>query len=533
MTIPGQDRFRDYLSTLAELPVEGAAAVSGLDPDVDRILEGVAFVTAQTERRLDDRIDVLSELLLDVFHPDALLPCPALTVLELESAAHGRVPAGIEATSVPLGGIPCRFQTIYDAIVGPTRIEAVRAQSQGVSIALEGISPDFLCHQPLRLFLDGEPSAAAALYAWIMRRAAPVELADAQGGSLGEAREVSLHRVGFSPSEHAFVGVRCPDRISLLREYLAFPEKFLFIDVSGLGAALQRVGYLGDRLRLVFRGELQPSLRTATFRLGAVPAVNVLRHWAEPYQRRSFEASVPLRPYGREGAFEVYRVERILRRGSRGDVHYSLPSRTMVGSGSRMAQAFREDGRWRLLLVDPPGDDGSGTVSVELSCTNGRLASRLAVGDVSVNQRDLRGHNIQPATTFLPAPSGRDLRDILVRYLALPHLRTGETAHVRAILEVADYSERAGASVAGAVRSSRRESVVTLLEGVPVRGVVTQVEVDEADFPGDGEIFLFGCVLEEVIASQTPIGFFSELSLVGLRHRQVMRWPRRFGIGER
>ena len=57
------------------------------------------------------------------------------------------------------------------------------------------------------------------------------------------------------------------------------------------------------------------------------------------------------------------------------------------------------------------------------------------------------------------------------------------------------------------------EAVTRFLEGAPLRGHKTRVDMDEENFMGVGDSFLFGCILEELLASHVTINSFNELSI--------------------
>ena len=77
----------------------------------------------------------------------------------------------------------------------------------------------------------------------------------------------------------------------LLQELFVFPQKFLFVDVTGVAAALRTLG-AGPRAEIHFviasfeRAERQQIIElgvgTRTFRLGCTPVVNLFEQSAEP-----------------------------------------------------------------------------------------------------------------------------------------------------------------------------------------------------------------------------------------------------------
>src|SRR6187551_176193 len=67
------------------------------DPHVARLLEGVAFLGARVQHRLDDEFPELTDALLSVLYPHYLAPLPSMSIIQFElDAARGALPKGFE-----------------------------------------------------------------------------------------------------------------------------------------------------------------------------------------------------------------------------------------------------------------------------------------------------------------------------------------------------------------------------------------------------------------------------------------------------
>ena len=53
------------------------------DPHVERLLQGVAFLAADVQKRLDDDFPELTDALLDLLYPHYLRPVPSMTIVEM------------------------------------------------------------------------------------------------------------------------------------------------------------------------------------------------------------------------------------------------------------------------------------------------------------------------------------------------------------------------------------------------------------------------------------------------------------------
>ena len=97
--------FQDELTRLRQQGRELAGAYPGLrhylshassDPDVERLLEGAAFLTATLRARVDDQFPELSQGLLQLVAPHLLRITPSLTVFCLPFHT-GSSPTGLPA----------------------------------------------------------------------------------------------------------------------------------------------------------------------------------------------------------------------------------------------------------------------------------------------------------------------------------------------------------------------------------------------------------------------------------------------------
>ena len=125
--------YQEELAFLREMGREFAAAhptvahmleSAGADPDVERLLEGVAFLTGRVRQKLDDEIPELFQSMMSLLWPHYLRPVPSTGVLAFEPLADQlsgvvTVPRGTEVESVPVDGTECRFRTSFDVDLAP------------------------------------------------------------------------------------------------------------------------------------------------------------------------------------------------------------------------------------------------------------------------------------------------------------------------------------------------------------------------------------------------------------------------------
>ena len=77
------------------------------DPHVARLLEGVAFLGARVQHRLDDEFPELTDALLSVLYPHYLAPLPSVAIVRFDAdpgmIGPARLPSGLAVEAEPVG----------------------------------------------------------------------------------------------------------------------------------------------------------------------------------------------------------------------------------------------------------------------------------------------------------------------------------------------------------------------------------------------------------------------------------------------
>ena len=466
--------YEDELAFLRELGGEFARAypdiarelgLGGNDPDVERLLQGVAFLTGRIRQSLDAQFPELLYPLLGHLWPQALRPSPCAVILEFSPRPNMfRAPeilkAGSVVRSLPVDGTACQFQTVYTTPILPLKVDELRlsapsASQYRLSLFLRPLPGTQLLQlgvHPLRLYLHGAgikglSREAFGLYAWLGHYLRGIRLR-VRGGIgdqvLGERSlpRDALRKVGFAPTDAllpypptSFTGSRH------LIEYFLFPAKYLFFDLHGLEILAQLPP--GDRLEIEF--DLAPlpgdpiSPTAENLRTNCVPAVNLFHHTASPLSTDGTRTEYPLRPEGSApDHYDIFAVERVFGHTKRTSqpvdyqpffsfhrptvgvgeqpVMYQTLQRPAVSSRSAVRDelpaypgvptylSFVEAGGGAIAL--------QGIVSADLLCTNRDLPLRLRPGEICRPTSDipstLQFQDLGAVSAPAPAPIGGD-----------------------------------------------------------------------------------------------------------------------------
>ena len=562
------------------------------DPHVERLLEGVAFLAARVQHRIDDDAPELSDALLELLCPHLLAPVPSLTTVQLkpkpEATGASVIARGTPMQTQAVRGESLQYQTCHDTVLWPVAIDkaklaglplpappnpnaprAVAVLRLNLVTTVPGLKFADLALDRLRLHLRGTGPAATQLLELLCTSTLSIALADGPGDPRPTflPRE-KLAQVGFESQEaalpwpqRAFSGHR------LLTEYFAFPEKFLYIDLSGLeartlvhsGSALEVFVYLSRT-----SGDLERSVTEENFVLGATPVVNLFEHAAEPVAMDGTQSEWLVVPDARRpAALEIYAVEGV--RLSRPEapqprrVPHFQRLRHEEGSESqaeglswlasrRTAPAVLGGTETRLMMRDPqfdPALPADGVLSIDTLCCNRDLPSLLPFGGGQPAMHITDPAAPAGAVECLAPPTATlrpQLRERsgwrLVSHLALNHLGvTGgpqAALALREMLRLHDLRDTPETRLAldGIVSVTAAPGVARLpgiRPGSFARGIDVALTFEPQAWTAGG-LYLLAGVLERFFALQVSINGFVRTS-VYLRGRSgaVASWPARSG----
>jgi type VI secretion system protein ImpG len=545
----------------------GLLSERGGDPDAERLLEGVAFLTARIRERGEAALPELVEGLVDLLMPQYLRPVPASSIVEFTPqirAMRGAliVQRGTEVAAKPVEGTSCTFRTTADLTLLPIAVhdagvEYPSSTSPLLRVALttsEAGTAELRRTGKVRFFLHGDLPLSSTLFLWLLRHCQGIELRDPeQKAPSARLPAQNLRATGFEPEEALFQWPRFTHEGSrLLQEFFTLPQKFLFFELRGLEAAPST----RERLEVVFHFDRPPPLpgkvgRDAV-RLHCVPVINLFSASGEPVRMAGLEEEHPLRPAGVNPRHsEVYSVDAVTSAGTgRGDrVEYAsfvafshLPKGTYYRVHRKISPV---DGGLDTTLslgtpLDVPPDWEEQTLSTELTCTHRSLPAQLGAGDLSVATRSspplAQFTNLLPISQPIRPPLGSELHWRLLSHLALSRLSLTGKDELRAMLELYNFQvdtdqplARANTLRIGAIRAVESARQRSLVQGASIFGQRTRVEIEESGFAGPGDLFAFGQILDRLFASNLGVNSFHELAVQSFPSRLEYTWPPRSG----
>lgn len=551
---------------------------SSTDPDIERLLEGFAFLSARLREKIEDDFPELTFSLLNLLWPNYLRPVPAICMMRFDPVEqaimkHQVMKKGVPLLSRPVEGMPCLFRTAADLSVYPLRITQLieqRSREQSVlRVHLQTLSAQPLrsieCDQ-LDFFFSGTDYTALTLYLWLFRYLDRITIQpDGDTDNPTQTRTLradNLARIGFSPEEailpypqNVFDGYR------IIQEFLSFPRRFYGFRLQHLHGQ-QGSYWPGDDCSSVvitfyFQRALPEDLkvRREDLALFCVPAVNLFKHTAEPIVLSGERTQYSLFPAdNQQGRYEIFQVDgvasteektgkekeraypafesfqhEIERKHHRTRLYYRLAVTTAV-----------EDDRLLHYLAFMRGDEAhylghQETIAVQLQCTNGTLPEALAVGDIDVPSQTSPSFvtftNITAPTATCRPVVDSSLHWTLISNLALNYLSLLQPEPLKNILRIYDFAalqdvqieRRAQKRLAG-IQSIETEPVDRLIRGFPVRGLQSTLTLDQEAFACEGEMYLFATVLSHFFTLYSSVNSFHLLRLHNATNNEEYTW---------
>lgn len=566
--------YQSELTYLRELGKEFAAANPGLaglfaerggDPDVERLLEGFAFLASRIRERIDDAIPEVIDAVTQLVVPQLSCPIPACSVVQFEpnySALRGihRVEQGTELGTNPIEGTQCKFRTTADVDLLP--IELLRTTLDQTSQSTTKIVLQFRRRGgamlwpedgTLRLYLHGPLGLTSTLFLWFSRYLEGIVVREGQ-------HETRVHKpkatpLGLSPDFQLLPWAEyAPDGLRLAQEYFTLSQKLLFVEISGLEVVQSEE--VGEKFDLVLEFDRPPTLPERldddAIQLHCVPVVNLFEVSADPITRDVRVHEHLIRASGTNPLhMEVYSIDSVIglsaqrqdRRNYSPFYHFSHLEKEAADRAFYTVRRAPSpiDGAVDTYLavmtpVDVAPDFSEEVFSIDLTCTNRSLPTELRIGDICKptprSPTLAKFKNVTEVTRPARPPVGSEKHWRLVSHLALNVNTLTNAKALRGLLhhynmhtESDHQRSRTNELRVNAIRSVASEPERLVIDRVPVRGFHTHVEVDEDGFVSVGDAFLFGCSLNWLFITEVPLNSYHRLTMTVHPLGVDFEWP--------
>ncbi|MES2297923.1 MAG: type VI secretion system baseplate subunit TssF [Pseudomonadota bacterium] len=594
----GGEFAMEYPKIAGRLGLEGFDCA---DPYVERLLEGFSFMAARVQMKIDAEFPRFTQHLSELVYPHFLAPTPSMAVVQLQpdlsnpSLVQGfKVERGTAMRSVLGKGdvTACEYRTAHEVTLWPLELAEAKffthsgalevplpsSVKAGIRLRLRssgGVPFKDLALDRLCLHVRGGDATPARIFEKMLAGVEGVLVMPATRPATWHKLlpKTALRPRGFDEDESLLPsGKRTFQGYRLLQEYFAFPQRFLFLEVGGLQAAIANCADTEvDIVVLLNRGDaqLEQALDASNFALNCTPAVNLFPRRADRINvsGEQFEYHV-LVDRTRPMDYEVFQIEDVTGFGTGanseqkfrsfytakdiGSLHQDKAFYQIRREQRTISQRQRQNGprssyigsETFISIVDAaeaPYRTDLRQLGLTVLCTNRDLPLSMPVGvgktDFILDSgapvlsvRCLTGPS-QPFPSFAEGSvAWRFINQLSLNYLSLVDTDAEQGAQaLRELLSL--YCHAGDVNAQRQIEGVRSIAATSITRRMPTPGPITfgrglqiTVTLDDAAFEGTGA-FVLGAVLSRFFAQYVSINSFTETVIRTLARGDIMRWP--------
>ncbi len=292
------------------------------DPNISRLIEGMALLTAKTEQRLDQQLPDLVQDLFSLLYPGMIELAPSYFPLQLQpDLAAMKENIQLPADSLVQVSLEednnCQFSTVADLNIYPYYLQDVSAQAAPFSthppsdlkgadaviqLHLECADPKASFNQmqlgDFEFYVNGFEGDSQTLIELLLERSVHITISDTQGH---RHADVPLTALKNRVTEKGFQWLAKYDNhfsgYDLLRDYFSYSDKSAYFKIVGLGEQLE--SFNSNQLLLNIYVEKLPAeflrmFQHRVFSLYTVPAINRFKRSAEPLNYDASALAMPV-----------------------------------------------------------------------------------------------------------------------------------------------------------------------------------------------------------------------------------------------
>ena len=518
------------------------------DPDAERLLEGVAFLTGLLHQKLDDEFPEVIHALMNILYPHYLRPIPALSIVEFFPKPSLRemieVPKGTIINSVPIDEVECTFTTTSDFNIYPIELKKSlyslkedEKSSLELEVALINTNLSALNLSELSFYLGDSYGNSSNLFMLLSHylKEIYIEISDDEKFKLESS---SLECEGFnndnslfSYPKNSFSGYRT------LQEYFVLPQKFFFFKLSNLDRLINYS--TSNKFKIVFNFKNSPinlsSLSSDAVKLFCTPVNNLFEEEAEPivlkHQKELLHVHPPMRYRDKCQVYDINDVTSYVQGEIASRQYYPFESFEKKDEDKNIYQVYRKisiiDAKEELYLGLHYGDKLPSVkeiLSIKISCTNGSLSERLQLGEISEgsdNSPELTTFkNIIPCTMQIDSPVDENSLWQFISHLSVNLLTLADIKTFKEMLKLYMFSNNRDKSKVAknqkridSIEAFEVNSVDRVQRGYLLKGHKVNMTLRQDNFASMGDLYLFASVILRFLANYAALNTFVELEV--------------------
>ena len=524
------------------------------DPDVERILQGTAFLSAGIREQLNTEFPDFAQSILRTIAPDYLKDIPASTIVEFKPRTILNNPVTIKSgsrldTSVSQDS-NCRFSTCSDVNIHPIAIGSCEVSGDEKSTTIDlylkntSIANPNLSFDDLRFYISGDYTNTSRIYYHIAENLKEIVVSS---GPKEHVLDKSCCVMDGWSNDFALLESEGTSYSSYRRiqEYFINKNKFLFFTVNGFNTLASIPNAF--KLSLILNtGVHNIKADKDTFRLFCTPAINIFDCDAEPITLHQRTSELPLKAASNAGRhYTIHAIQSVhgQARINSGKITYKNFNLSNKMSGTDPVYELIQhnvDKNYQdnILRISYPGgfeNVSREILTVRLKCTNGYDTKELKSGDVCIRTHDIPDSisfsNVASVSDYVQPLTDGNILWNLISHLNVNYLPVADLTNLISLLNLYNPTSRIDTRE-HAANKKRIESIKDIqvnneeriLKGYLIRGKHIEVSIDGSGFLGTGDIFLFGELLFFIFSQFSDINSFTRLTLINNNNGERLQW---------
>lgn len=554
---------RDFSRAYPEL--EHFFSASAIDPGVERLLEGAAFLNARLRQKIDDEFPEITQALLSEVWPTPLQAVPATSVIEF-TPDDSRETLHIHKGAQVKGKVDEQeylFKTQRETTIHPLVLTDRKAThaSDGSYITLsfeyhglaKGNGYDEFRNIPI--FLSRDRSTASLLLLWFNHYLTDITL-----NHHGVSQKVPSEIIApHQPDERTLVlpsEIKQYWRLQLLQEYFYIPHAhdFINIDLRDILSLITADDTSSFTVTFRFSQTLPPEcqINEDTFRLYCTPVINLFSTSSSPLTFATSLTHAKYKITPSNSHHHLFMVRKVYSPAEASDDHRGEIQcyRTMtdfmpVRFEDRNSQNYfyqimlekdiRDNPVYYLSFYDSQGKPTNITSRkhfvCELECLDDESILQLKTGDICIPTSDIPSGvtmcNITPLSRPLPPITTRHWP--LISHLSLSPVLLNDKNVIQHVVSDFDIyamnnlpaHEKHKRYLSG-IEHAASKPIDRLVNGVPIRGIRFELSMNPDNYPNKGEMYRFGALLAQFFAYCVTDNSFLITSLIDIQTGE--RW---------
>ena len=562
-------RLREQASDFAKAHPATAPMLSGptIDHGAERLLEGVAFLTGILNQKLDNEfLDFIKEL-IEIIYPHFVKPIPSTSMVMFEHKLGNSAPiivkSGCLLNSNTIDGTSCQFQTLIDTEINPVKLLSANAVQVNERIShlklilelnelnLDEWSPRL----GLYFFLGGSYSSSTYIFMLLNHFLHRIIIKPESGDSEFILNPEDLKAFGLDIDNKLIdFPIQSFSAFRMIQEYFILPQKFTLMAITGFDKWIKQSK--SNKFSIVFElydiPEELPRINKDTFIFNVIPVVNLFDYEMEPITLNHKSSKLILNPSpANPNHYQVQDVKSVVGYKSGQSLkrtYLPLTSFKNLKSGNPVYQLIRG----RSIVTNAPEASlfipiqenssklSEETLSIVLACSNGKLTTKLKVGDIcraSFNSPGmLNFSNIMQPTSPLEPPSNTENLRKFLSYLSMNFLSIINLQNIKELLQLYISSDDTDKTRL-ATNLKRIEGITalsvspmnSLFRGAMLLGQKIIMEVDLNYFVSLGDVYLFGSIMNEFLSAYATMNLFTQFNLKEINTGVSFKWKPKLG----